>query len=65
MLALVIASPIGVGFWLAPKADDMAPPPELATPPTAGLPDAVMRMLPTLGEDQSSDARPTTLASDG
>ena len=31
-LTLIIASPIAVGFWLAPKAGDVPPPPEL-TPP--------------------------------
>ena len=33
VLAVILASPIGVGFWLAPKADDMPTPPELTAPP--------------------------------
>jgi hypothetical protein len=64
-LTLIIASPIGVGFWLAPKADDMRPPPEFAPPPKSGLPEALMRALPTLGQDQSTGAKPASLTSGG
>jgi hypothetical protein len=64
-LTLIIASPIGVGFWLAPKAEDMRPPPEFAPPPKPGLPDALIRALPTLGQGQSSGAHPASLTSGG
>ena len=65
MLAVILMSPIGVGFWLAPKADNMPTPPELTAPPsTTTLPDAVRRVLPTLGQDQTT-ARPTSVASGG
>lgn len=65
VLAVILASPIGVGFWLAPKADNMPTPPELTAPPsTTSLPDAVRRVLPTLGQDQTT-ARPTTIATGG
>lgn len=69
LLLGVLVSPIGVGFWLAPKADDMPPPPELTAPPSAtALPEAVRRVLPTLGQDQSSNAgagRPSSLTTTG
>ena len=62
VLAVILASPIGVGFWLAPKADNMPTPPELTAPPsTTALPDAVRRAL---GQDQTT-ARPTTIATGG
>ena len=65
VLAIILVSPIGVGFWLAPKAGDMPTPPELTAPPsTTTLPDAVRRVLPTLGQDQTT-ARPTAIASGG
>lgn len=64
VLAVILASPIGVGFWLAPKADNMPTPPELTAPPRPPLPDAVRRVLPTLGQDQTT-ARPTTIATGG
>ncbi len=65
LLAVILVSPIGVGFWLAPKADSMPTPPELTAPPsTTALPDAVRRVLPTLGQDQTT-ARPTSIASGG
>lgn len=65
VLAIILVSPIGVGFWLAPKAGDMPTPPELTAPPsTTTLPDAVRRVLPTLGQDQTT-ARPTPVATGG
>lgn len=65
VLAIILVSPIGVGFWLAPKAEHMPTPPELAAPPsTTSLPDAVRRVLPTLGQDQTT-ARQTEVASGG
>lgn len=65
LLGVILVSPIGVGFWLAPKADSMPTPPELSAPPsTTALPDAVRRLLPTLGQDQTT-ARPSAVASGG
>jgi hypothetical protein len=54
-LAIILASPIAVGFWLAPKADDMPAPPELTAPPSVTtLPEAVRRALPmTAGDGQA------------
>jgi len=55
LLVLILASPIAVGFLLAPKADDMPPPPELTAPPSVTtLPDAVRRVLPTAVQDLSA-----------
>jgi hypothetical protein len=66
LIATILVSPIAVGFWLAPKADDMPPPPELTAPPTVtNLPDAVRRVWP-VGEHQSqSVAPPATVVSSG
>jgi hypothetical protein len=65
LLTLIIASPIAVGFWLAPKAGDAPPPPEFAPPPSSALPDALIRGLPTVGQDQPANARPINLTSSG
>jgi hypothetical protein len=52
VLVLILASPIVVGFLLAPKADDMPPPPELVAPASVTtLPEAVRRVLPTAVQD--------------
>jgi hypothetical protein len=64
LLTLIIASPIAVGFWLAPKAGDVPPPPELP-PPTSSLPDALLRGLPTIGQDQPASTGPVRLTSGG
>ncbi|MSP49938.1 MAG: hypothetical protein EXQ95_11525 [Alphaproteobacteria bacterium] len=67
-LAAVLASPIAVGFWLAPKADDMPPPPELTAPPSVtSLPDAARRVLPAAGQDRPSETtlQPAALAGGG
>lgn len=53
LLIMVLASPVAVGFLLAPKADDMPPPPELTAPPAVtNLPDAMRHALPA-GDVQS------------
>lgn len=54
LLILILASPVGVGFLLAPKADDMPPPPELTAPPAVtNLPDALRRVLPNEAQSQT------------
>lgn len=70
LLGVILASPIAVGFWLAPKADDMPSPPELTAPPSVTtLPDAVRRVLPATasGPDTQSQTtiQPAALASGG
>ncbi|MBM3547010.1 MAG: hypothetical protein FJX54_08650 [Alphaproteobacteria bacterium] len=55
VLVLILASPIVVGFLLAPKADDMPPPPELTAPASVTtLPEAVRRVLPTAVQDTTA-----------
>ena len=68
VLGAILTSPIAVGFWLAPKADNMPPPPELTAPPSVtNLPDAVRRVLPAAGLEHQSQTtvQPATLASGG
>ncbi len=65
LITTILVSPIAVGFWLAPKADDMPPPPELTAPPTVtNLPDAVRRVLPG-AEHQSQTTQPASLSTGG
>jgi hypothetical protein len=66
LLVLILASPILVGFLLAPKADDMPPPPELAAPPSVtSLPEAVRRILPASVLDQTQTKDRTQTLSGG
>jgi hypothetical protein len=64
LLIMILASPVAVGFLLAPKADDMPPPPELTAPPTiTNLPDAMRRALPAA--DVQSQTTSATVSSGG
>lgn len=64
LLIAILASPVAVGFLLAPKADDMPPPPELTAPPAVtNLPDAMRRALP--GGDVQSQTTTVTVSSGG
>jgi hypothetical protein len=65
LLTLIIASPIAVGFWLAPKAGDVPSPPELPPAPTSALPETLFRGLPTIGQEQPSGTQPANLARGG
>ena len=61
LLVAILASPVAVGFLLAPKADDMPPPPELTAPPAVtNLPDAVRRALPNEVQSQTTTATPVS-----
>lgn len=62
LLIMILASPVAVGFLLAPKADDMPPPPELTAPPTVtNLPDAMRRAT----GDVQSQTTTVTVSSGG
>ena len=64
LLIMILASPVAVGFLLAPKADDMPPPPELTAPPTiTNLPDAMRRAMPAA--DVQSQTTSATVSSGG
>jgi hypothetical protein len=63
VLVLILASPVLVGFLLAPKAEDMPPPPELTAPSSVTtLPEAVRRLLPAAAQDQTQPTRPSTMS---
>ncbi len=65
LLVAILASPVAVGFLLAPKADDMPPPPELTAPPTVtNLPDVIRRVLPG-GDVQSQTTTATPVSTGG
>lgn len=65
LLAAILVSPVAVGFLLAPKADDMPPPPELTAPPAvSNLSDSLRRIAPA-AEVQSQTTTTVTAVSSG